>query len=92
MLAEETGRRWQPPSHLDPKAERESKTARIIAISIIGLLGVALVLDFGSTAVLASYNRLDAEPFFERRFNTWLPLLSGLAASAITFYLTKEKK
>jgi hypothetical protein len=90
MLAE--GRGFQPPSQLNPKEERESQTARIITLTLLIMLGVTFVTEVVSMIVLTRYNRLDAAPYFERMFAVWLPLLSGLVGSAITFYLTKDRK
>jgi hypothetical protein len=86
------GRGFQPPSNPDPKLERESKTARTIAITLLWMLGVTFVANLVTMIVLTIYNRTDAAPQFERMFAVWMPLLSGLVGSAITFYLTKERK
>lgn len=86
------GRGFQPPSTIDPKAERESKTARMLAITLMVMLGVTFLTNVATLIVLTIYNRLDAAPQFDRMFAVWLPLLSGLVGSAVTFYLTKERR
>jgi len=84
------GRGFQPPSTIDPKVERESKTARVLAITLIVMLGITFLANLVTLTVLTVYNRLDAAPQFERLFAVWVPLLAGLVGSAVTFYLTKE--
>jgi hypothetical protein len=70
----------------------EAKTARTIAISLLVMLGLTFVANIVTLAVLTVNNRIDAVPSFERMFAVWTPLLSGLVGSAVTFYLTKEKR
>jgi hypothetical protein len=69
---------------------RESQTARIIAITLLVMLGGTFIANVVTLAILTVHNRLDAAPLFERMFAVWVPLLSGLVGSAVTFYLTKK--
>ena len=69
-----------------------SRTARRIAIALVVMLGLTIILDYGTMIVLTVYNRLDAAPLFDKMFAVWIPLLSGLVGSALTFYFTKEKR
>jgi hypothetical protein len=71
---------------------RESQTARHITITLLVMLGLTFIANLGTMIVLTVYNRLDAVPSFEKLFNVWMPVLSGLVGSAVGFYLTKEKK
>jgi hypothetical protein len=71
---------------------REAQTARHIAITLLVMLGVTFLANVVTLVVLTIENRLDAVPSFERMFAVWTPLLSGLVGSAVTFYLTKERK
>ncbi len=84
------GRGIQPPSKIDPK-ERESVTARTLAITLVIMLGVSYLAQLVALSVLRVYNRLDAIPQFEHMFNVWLPVLAGLVGTAVGFYL-KERK
>jgi hypothetical protein len=43
-------------------------------------------------AVLVIHGKNDSIPSFEHLFNNVLPVLAGLTGSAVTYYLTKEKK
>jgi hypothetical protein len=56
------------------------------------MLGLTFVTNVVTLIVLTVKNRLDAVPSFERMFAVWVPLVSGLVGSAVTYYLTKEKK
>ena len=86
------GRGFQPPSHIDPKVERESQTARTITITLLWMLCLTFATNLIMLIVLTINNRADAIPFFERMFSVWMPILSGLVGTAVGFYLTKEKK
>jgi hypothetical protein len=77
---------------IDPLKVRESQTARHIAITLLVMLGLTFVTNVVTLIVLTVKNRLDAVPSFERMFAVWVPLVSGLVGSAVTYYLTKEKK
>jgi len=92
-----------PPPELEPPAPRgyqlpddlkvrESQTARTIAIALLVMLGLTFIANVVTLIVLTLKNRLDVVPLFERMFAVWVPLLSGLVGSAVTFYLTKEKR
>lgn len=96
MQEEDEGRGFQPrPSDVtlpNLKEERESQTARTITITLLVMLGVTFLANLITLVVLTLKNRIDAVPHFERMFSIWVPLLSGLVGSAVTFYLTKERK
>jgi hypothetical protein len=82
---------YQPPSKIDLK-EHEAKTARTLTYVLAGMLGVSIVMQYGTMAVLVTYGKADSIPNFEHLFNAVLPVLAGLTGSAVGFYLTKEKK
>jgi len=81
---------YQPPSKIDPHTE--ARTARTIAFSLVTLLVVSVVAQYAALIILTIYNRGDAIPNFEHLFNNCFPVLAGLVGSAVTYYLTKEKK
>jgi hypothetical protein len=76
---------------LDLKAH-EAKTARTLTFVVVAMLGVSIVLQYGTLLVLTIYNRGEAISTFEHLFNAVLPVLAGLTGSAVTYYLTKERK
>jgi len=72
--------------------EHEAKTARTIALALLWMLGLSILIQYVTTAVLVVEGKADATATFEHLFNTVLPVLAGLTGSAVTYYLTKEKK
>ena len=90
LPSSDQGAGWVPPSKIDPKSD--AHTARIIAFSLIILLVVSVIAQYIALIVLTVYNRGDAVPNFEHLFNACFPVLAGLVGSAVTYYMTKEKK
>ncbi len=72
--------------------ERESRVASTLTYVLTGLLGLVIAAQYVGVGFLVWINRLDAIPIFEHLFNAVLPVLAGLTGSAVTYYLTKEKK
>jgi hypothetical protein len=79
----------EPP--YNPK-EHEAKTARNLAYWLMALLGVSVLTQYGTLGLLVWLNRTEAIPNFEHLFNACFPVIAGLASSAVTYYLTKERK
>jgi hypothetical protein len=79
-----------------PSAEHlkkvEAETARKLAYTLVCMLGLSVILQYGVLAILAVHNRCDSIPIFEHLFNTWLPVIAGLTSAAVTYYLTREKR
>ena len=67
---------------------QEAQTARFLAIALSCGLGCSVILQYAVLAVLACHH-LDTE-VFEHLFNSWLPVISGLTGSAVTYYLTRR--
>jgi hypothetical protein len=88
---ENEGNTFQPPSKIDLK-EQEARTARTLTFVVVAMLGISIALQYGTMGLLIVYNKSDAIPNFEHLFNAVLPVLAGLTGSAVTYYLTKEKK
>jgi hypothetical protein len=78
-------------ANLDLKAH-EAKTARTLTFVVVTMLGLSIALQYGTMGVLIVYNKTEAIPNFEHLFNAVLPVLAGLTGSAVTYYLTKEKR
>ena len=78
-------------TRIDLKAN-EAKTARTLTFVVVALLGLCILLQYVTMGVLTIYNKPDAIPNFEHLFNAVLPVLAGLTGSAVTYYLTKDKK
>jgi len=78
-----------PPIPFEPVAERE-KTASLLAVAVIGLLGGSIALHYIAIMIFgADQVRQQA---LSSLFNSWLPVIAGLAGSAATYYFTRDKK
>lgn len=69
---------------------QEAQTARHLAIALSCALGANILLQYLALTVLAISGRQQFLPEFEHLFNAWLPVISGLTGSAVTYYLTKR--
>ena len=68
----------------------EAQTARLLAVALSCALGASVLLQYLVLTALTLCGRQDCVPVFEHLFNAWLPVISGLTGSAVTFYLTKR--
>jgi hypothetical protein len=73
------------------RARHREHTARTLAYVLVGILGGSFVLHYTATLVLQARGRIDAAESLARIFNAWLPAITGLVGSAVTYYFTKEK-
>jgi len=90
QLPSNEGRGIQPKSEIDLK-EQEAKTARTLALVLVGMLGGSFVVHEGLVVLMTFQNKADVIPTLEHTFNQWLPVLAGLVGTAVGFYL-KERK
>jgi len=88
----EDGTGFQPPANPHELKAHEAKTAPLLTYGLVLLLAASVCAQYAVLAVLVCKNRAEAIPNFEHLFNTWLPVIAGLASSAVTYYLTREKK
>jgi hypothetical protein len=54
-------------------------------------LGLGILLHHVLIAVFAGRGNQDATKPLAEAFSTWLPVLSGLAGSAVAYYFTRER-
>ena|ERR1017187_7803088 len=89
----QTGVTFQPPQKppFDVKQHR-AETAQHLAYWLLGILGTSIFAQYATLHLLIWRGRYEAIPSFEHLFNAWLPVIAGLASSAVTYYLTKEDK
>lgn len=80
-----------PLASLDLQAHA-AKTARTLTFVVVTMLGLSIVLQYGTMGLLIFRNKTEAIPTFEHLFNAVFPVLAGLTGSAVTYYLTKDKK
>ena len=74
----------------DSIKRHKATTTRWLAYLLISILGGSFIIHYGVMAWLAAQNKTAAMEVVERTFNTWLPVISGLAAAAATYFFTRE--
>jgi len=88
----EEGTGFQPPANPHELKVQEARTARLLTYGLVSLLAASVLAQYVVLSVLVYKGQAEAIPTFEHLFNTWLPVIAGLASSAVTYYLTREKK
>jgi len=78
------------PNIDDLLKQQLAETAKNLAFLLIGMLAVTIVGQYVALGMLVWFNKADVIPHFEHLFNAWLPVIAGLASSAVTYYLTKK--
>lgn len=71
---------------------RHADTARTLAYVLTGLLAATILLHYVGVAVLLVFNHREDVPILEHVLNVLLPVVSGLAGSATTYYFTREAR
>ncbi len=69
----------------------KATTIRWLAYLLIGMLGGSFLIHYGVIIWLAVNNKTSAMEVTERTFNVWLPVISSLAAAAVTYFFTRER-
>lgn len=70
--------------------KHRADTSRRLAYGLIAFLALGFILHFAATFVFVFVGKLEATAFKDI-FTMWLPVLSGLASAAVTYYFTKER-
>lgn len=71
--------------------ERHAHTASKLAAWVIGIMAFSIILHYGCVLLLVFTKRTDGITVLSDIFHSWLPVVSGLAGAAATYYFTKEK-
>lgn len=79
------------PYKIDPLKKQRAATTRALAYLLVAILFVSVVIHYGMVAWLLSIERKDVTAELSTIFSTWLPVISGLAGSAVTYYFAQEK-
>jgi hypothetical protein len=74
------------------KAKHEATTARRLSYLFVGVLAGYVVLHYAATFAAAMWLSAEAQETFQNVFNAGLPVLSGLAGSAATYFFTKRER
>jgi hypothetical protein len=76
---------------VDPLKKHKAMTERALAIALLVILTVSVLGHYTMTAWLELQGKTGAVEAGNSIFTTWLPVISGLASSAVTFFFTREK-
>lgn len=74
------------------KDKHEATTARRLSYLFVGVLAGYFVLHYAATFAAAIWLSAEAQETFQNIFNAGLPVLSGLAGSAATYFFTKRER
>ena len=77
-----------------PFAEQKhrAETARKMAFLLVWMLAVSAGIHFVGTGIFAAYDNTAGVEALGKIFNMWLPVISGLASGAATYYFAKENQ
>lgn len=76
---------------VDPLKKERAETTRKLAYVLVGILALSFVIHYTIMAILLFTNRTAGVEALNTIYTTWLPVISGLASSAVTYYFTREK-
>jgi len=71
--------------------KQKLSAARTIALTLILILAISVALHYGITILLLSSGKPTVVDVTERIFNSWLPVISGFAGAAVSYFFAKEK-
>jgi hypothetical protein len=78
------------PYHVELKKQRAA-TTRSLAYVLVGILAFSVAAHYIAVAYLLTNGKKDVTVELSTIFSTWLPVISGLAGSAVTYYFAQEK-
>jgi H+/Cl- antiporter ClcA len=79
------------PYKIDDLKKQRAATTRTLAYLLVACLILSVVTHYGMVAWLLSTGKKDVVIELSTIFGIWLPVISGLAGSAVTYYFTQEK-
>lgn len=71
--------------------KHRAETARRIAFFLVVALVGTWLIHYAACVFLLWRGHAEVAKGLSDDFKTWLPVISGLAGSAVTYYFTKEK-
>ncbi len=82
------------PTGSAPFQEKKHRadTERKLAYRLVWWLGGTWLLHYGVILTLEWKGKHEAAENLSKAFNVWLPVISSLASSVVTYYFTREKK
>jgi hypothetical protein len=79
------------PYKIDDLKKQRAATTRALAYTLVGILALSVVIHYAMVAYFLSNGKKDVTVELSTIFSTWLPVISGLAGSAVTYYFAQEK-
>ena len=76
---------------INPYAKLKFLTTRTLAYIIIIILTLSVLGHYMVTIYLLKSGQASIVNVTDRIFNTWLPVISGFAGAAVTYFFTKER-
>jgi hypothetical protein len=73
------------------KDKHRADTTRKLAFVLLGILAFFIFLHYICIIFLEFYDKHEAVERLGQTYNNWLPVLTTLAGSAVTYYFTTEK-
>jgi len=83
---------FQPPASADLLKQRHAEMAGKLSKWLVIILTIGIVLHYGCLMALILLKRDDGAKVLEDVFHSWLPVVSGLAGGAATYYFTKNER
>lgn len=71
--------------------EQRAKPTRTLAYLLLLVLFSSFVGHYGITTWLLLNEKASVADALNRIFNTWIPVVSGFAGAAVTYFFTKDK-
>ena len=75
---------------VEPRRHRE-RTASVLAWWLMAILAGTGILHYATVLYLATHGQTTALEHVDKFFGAWLPVISGLTGSAITYYFTHDR-
>ena len=79
------------PEVLFDERKHRAKTARLLALTLAGILAGTLLVHYVTYIILAHHDRQDVLTGLSEIFNVWFPALIGIVSGAATYFFTKER-
>lgn len=70
--------------------QHRAQTSRWLAFVIILLLAASVAVHYGVITWMYLSGHSEVVPSLDRVFDVWLPVISGLASAAVTYYFTRS--
>ena len=79
----------ETPVKIDPLKQARALTTRRLAYLLVIMMALSVVGHYIAVIILVMRGNQAAVGLLSDIFTTWLPVISGLAGSAVTYYFTR---